>query len=115
MTELSSVFHSKIKEIDKDLENLEKYIVAEYKAIKTQLINMSKMVPGKYKNFTEEIRHQEEQWIQTIKHDAEKLLSKVDQIEAGHTKLFEDEVQKFDKCLEKSILENQKLTELRKS
>lgn len=29
MTELSSVFHSKVKEIDKDLENLERYIVAE--------------------------------------------------------------------------------------
>lgn len=73
------------------------------------------MVPGKYKNIKDEIRHQEERWIQTIKNDAEELLSKVDQTEAEHTKLFDHEVQKFDKCLEKSILENQKLTELRKS
>lgn len=76
---------------------------------------MSKMVSGKYKNIKDEIRHQEERWIQTIKNDAEELLSKVDQTEAEHTKLFDHEVQKFDKCLEKSILENQKLTELRKS
>lgn len=36
------------------------------------------MVPGKYKNIKDEIRHQEERWIQTIKNDAEELLSKVD-------------------------------------
>lgn len=37
LTELSGIFPSKIKEIEKDLENIEKYILPEYNTLKTQL------------------------------------------------------------------------------
>lgn len=37
LTELSGIFPSKIMEIEKDLENIEKYILTEYNTLKTQL------------------------------------------------------------------------------
>lgn len=80
LTELSGIFHSKIKEIEKDLENIEEYILPEYNTLKTQLKKMSEsqIILSRYKTIRENIRHQESRWMQTIRSEVETLLSKVD-------------------------------------
>lgn len=77
-------------EIEKDLENIEKYILTEYNTLKTQLKNVSEsqIIPNRYKTIREDIRQQEAKWIQKIKSEVETLLSKVDISEANHKKLL---------------------------
>lgn len=118
LTELSGIFPSKIKEIEKDLENIEKYILTEYNTLKTQLINVSEsqIIPNRYKTIREDIRQQEAKWIQKIKSEVETLLSKVDISEANHKKLLKrEEWQNIVEGTEKAVKEKNRLTQLRKS
>lgn len=117
LTELSGIFPSKIKEIEKDLENIEKYILTEYNTLKTQLKNVSEsqIIPNRYKTIREDIRQQEAKWIQKIKSEVETFLSKVDISEANHKKLLKKEWQNIVEGTEKVVKEKNRLTQLRKS
>lgn len=115
LTELSGVFQSKIKEIDNDLENIEKYILFEYNSVKTQLDNMSKIIPSRYKRISEVIRDQEEKWIQKIRDCAKTLLTKLENVEAEHKEILNTEIKNIGERLENIIQEKQTLTQLRKS
>lgn len=117
LTELSDIFPSKIMEIEKDLENIEKYILTEYNTLKTQLKNVSEsqIIPNRYKTIREDIRQQEAKWIQKIKSEVETLLSKVDVSEANHRKLLKKEWQNIVEGTEKAVKEKNRLTQLRKS
>lgn len=115
MAELSGVFQSKIKEIEKDLENIEKYILFEYNSVKTQLDNMSKIIPSTYKKISDVIRDREEKWIQKIRDCAQTLLTKVKNGEAEHKEILNKEIRNIGEPLENTIQEKQTLTQLRKS
>lgn len=114
---MSDIFPSKIMEIEKDLENIEKYILTEYNTLKTQLKNVSEsqIIPNRYKTIREDIRQQEAKWIQKIKSEVETLLSKVDISEANHRKLLKKECQYIVEGTEKAVKEKNRLTQLRKS
>lgn len=115
MAELSGVFQSKIKEIENDLENIEKYILFEYNSVKTQLDNMSKIIPSTYKKISDVIRDREEKWIQKIRDCAQTLLTKVKNREAEHKEILNKEIRNIGERLENTIQEKQTLTQLRKS
>lgn len=115
LTELSGVFQTKIKEIDNDLENIKTYILFEYNSVKTQLDNMSKIIPSRYKRISEVIRYQEEKWIQKIRGCAKTLLTKIEKAEAEHKEILNKEIRNVGKRLENEIHEKHTLTQLRKS
>ena len=113
--ELPKVFRGKIKEIEHDLEYIEKYILVDYNSIKTQLEKMLELIPKRYQSVRETIRKQEERRIQTVRDQAQKLQTELDEAEADHVAIYNQEIQRLSQGLEKVTQEKQRLKELRRS
>lgn len=113
--ELSKVFRGKITEIENDLENIDKYILADYNRIKTQLENTLEVIPKRYQSVRETIQKEEERRIQTVRDQAQKLQTELDEAEADHVAIYNQEIQRLSQGLEKVTQEKQRLKELRRS
>ena len=115
LEELSKVFRGKITEIENDLENIHKYILADYLDIKTQLENTLEVIPKRYQSVRETIQKEEERRIQTVRDQAQKLQTELDEAEADHVAIYNQEIQRLCQGLEKVTQEKQRLDELRRS
>lgn len=113
--ELSKVFRGKITEIENDLENITKYILADYLDIKTQLENTLEVIPKRYQSVRETIQKEEERRIQIVRDQAQKLQTELDEAEADHVAIYNQEIQRLCQGLEKVTQEKQRLDELRRS